>query len=61
MEKSNHWHHGLLCPRSKRPHCRTAEQGYELAPLHVLPQPQDCSLPRRDRKYRVVHHSKFGC
>jgi hypothetical protein len=24
------------------------------------PQSEDCTLPHRGRKYRVVHHSKFG-
>ena len=36
--------------RGERPCCRAAEQGDELAPPHVLPQPQHCSLPQRDRK-----------
>ena len=53
--------HPFLRVRRSRPRrFRAAEQAYELPPPHVLSQPQDCSLPQLDRKYRVVHHSKLG-
>jgi hypothetical protein len=28
--------------------------------LMCSPESEDCTLPHRDRKYRVVHRSKFG-
>jgi hypothetical protein len=40
LEESNRRHRRLLRPRRERPRRRTAKQGDELAPLHVLPQAQ---------------------
>ena len=52
---------GLLRARRERPRRRrAAEQRDELAPPHVLPQPEDRTLPHRCRECRVVHHSKVA-
>src|SRR5262245_10888859 len=49
--------------------CARAASGHAAAPLSRVmksrrrtccPQNEDCTLPHGDRKYRVVHHSKFG-
>ena len=52
-----------------RPCCARAASGHAAAapPSNVMnsrrrtccPQNEDCTLPHGDRKYRVVHHSKF--
>src|SRR5205823_6126568 len=44
----------------ERPCYRTTEQPDELAPPHMPPQSQVCTLPHCGRKCRVVHHNKFG-
>ena len=49
--------------------CARAASGHALTPptsvmnsrrLICCPQSEDCTLPHRGRKYRVVHHSKLG-
>src|SRR5262249_51314224 len=49
--------------------CARAASGHAAAPpssemnvrrLMCSSQPEDCSLPHRSRKCRVVHHSKLG-
>jgi hypothetical protein len=60
-EKPNHRDRWLLRACRERPRRRAAEHGDEFPPPHVRsPQPEDCTLPDRCRKCRVVHHSKFA-
>jgi hypothetical protein len=56
MEEPNHWDCCLLRTRRERQRCRAADQGDELAPLHVLPSARG-EHPTTSR-CRVVQHSK---